>query len=122
MRKPCHKIGVCLSSVLLFFPALAQAQFICVTNSGATTIIGYNGLGSAVVIPSSINGYAVTNIGNQAFTNNGNMTRILIPDSVSNIGNYAFTNCLSLTNVFRRESCVWLDAPLFASGKAKHHG
>jgi hypothetical protein len=49
-------------------------------------------------IPSTINGYPVTSIGNVAFEQ-CSLTSVTIPNSVTNIGSYAFGDCLSLTNV-----------------------
>ena len=59
--------------ILLMLLALAegvQAQFSFTTNNGTITITRYTGTDVVVVIPSSINGYPVTSIGDMAFQNN----------------------------------------------------
>lgn len=73
--------------------------------NGSIRIIGYNGPGGALVIPSNINGYTVTiigwNSGQSAFGNlrTNSLTSIVIPDTVTNILPGAFENCRSLTNI-----------------------
>ncbi len=59
-------------------------------------LTGYSGSGGDVVIPSKVNGKAVTSIGSTAFNRNDTITTVSIPDSVSTIGNYAFSGCKSL--------------------------
>jgi hypothetical protein len=61
-------------------------------------IDGYNAsFGTNVVIPSSIDGVAVTSIGYQAFRNKG-LTSVTIPNTVTTIREYAFSNN-NLTNL-----------------------
>jgi BspA type Leucine rich repeat region (6 copies) len=89
-----------LLSLLLALPAVGQAQFNYTTNNnGSLTITGYTGPGGAVAIPNTINGRAVTRIGEYAFHNRTSLTSVTIPDSVTDIGNSAFSSCASLTSV-----------------------
>jgi hypothetical protein len=53
------------------------------------TVVGYNGPGGSVTIPSSINGIVVVAIGDNVFSNK-NLTSVSIPNSVTRIGNGAF--------------------------------
>lgn len=73
--------------------------FTFTTNNGAITISGYTGVGSAIVIPTTINGYPVISIGDSAFLGVTNLTSVTIPSSVINIGSQAFENCSNLTSV-----------------------
>ena len=76
-----------------------QGYTYTVTNA-TITITGYTGPGGAVVIPSTINGWPVTCIGNGAFVLGGhNLTSVTIPDSVTNIAAEAFGSCTMLTSV-----------------------
>lgn len=52
-----------------------------------------------IVIPSAIGRYSVTEIGDYAFENQGNLKKITFPDSVKTIGGAAFKNCSSLTEI-----------------------
>ena len=75
-------------------------DFIYTTNPDNTIIIiDYTGPGGAVVIPSIIEGKAVTSIGNSAFEGCTNLTSVTIPNSVTSIGDGAFYNCISLTSI-----------------------
>ena len=53
-------------------------------------IIGDTGSGGNVVIPGTIDGKPVTQIGNSAFAYCTSLTKVLIPDSVTPIGEDAF--------------------------------
>src|SRR5260221_4676128 len=75
-----------LTFLLLAWPAAMQAQFTFFTNNGAITITGYTGSAGVVVIPSTTNGYPVTRIGDNAFSDKHSLTSIIIPNSVTNIG------------------------------------
>ena len=52
----------------------------------------------ALTIPSTINGYPVTRIGDGAFVWCSGLTSVTIPDSVTSIGEWAFFDCSGLTN------------------------
>ena len=70
------------------------------TVSGNTiTITGCNKSAADVVIPSEIDGKAVTSIGGYAFSNCESLTSITIPDSVTSIGRSAFRDCSSLASI-----------------------
>ena len=75
------------------------SQFTFTTNSGAIIITGYTGLGGAVTIPDTINGYPVTSIGFEAFYDCTNITSVAIGTNVTSIGNQAFYGCSKLTSV-----------------------
>lgn len=50
-----------------------------------------------ISIPAELEGYPVTAIGDDAFSNCGSLTGVIIPNSVISIGEAAFYNCSSLT-------------------------
>ena len=81
------------------------AQFILVKNDlpdhypKTVTITKYTGKESTVILPSTINSWDVTKIGEAAFQDNTTITSVTIPDSVTEIGSNAFAGCTNLTSV-----------------------
>ena len=81
------------------------AQFILVKNAfldpppKTVTITKYTGTESTVILPSTINSWPVTKIGEDAFQDNTTITSVTIPASVTEIGSNAFAGCTNLTIV-----------------------
>lgn len=82
------------------------AQFISVKDENdpdpppkTVTITKYTGTESTVILPSTISGWPVTKIGEDAFQDNTTITSVTIPDSVTEIGSNAFAGCTNLTSV-----------------------
>ena len=63
------------------------------------TITKYTGTESTVILPSTINSWPVTKIGEAAFQDNTTITSVTIPGSVTEIGANAFAGCTNLTSV-----------------------
>lgn len=63
------------------------------------TITKYTGTESTVILPSTINSWPVTKIGEDAFQDNTTITSVTIPASVTEIGSNAFAGCTNLTIV-----------------------
>ena len=66
---------------------------------GTAAIVKYTGSASILSIPDTLDGYAVTAIGNEAFRSCESLKNITIPDSVTSIGDNAFASCKSLTSI-----------------------
>ena len=100
-------LSLCLASLLclvLFATPKANAatygDLTYRTSNGEVTITGCNqSVTGNLVIPSTINGYSVTTIGDFAFDGCTSLTDITIPDSVTTIGNSAFSSCTSLSGI-----------------------
>lgn len=82
------------------------AQFIPVKDENdpdpppkTVTITKYTGTESTVILPSTINSWPVTKIGEDALKDNTTITSVTIPDSVTEIGANAFAGCTNLTSV-----------------------
>ena len=63
------------------------------------TITKYTGKESTVILPSTINSWPVTKIGEAAFQDNTTITSVTIPANVTEIGANAFAGCTNLTSV-----------------------
>ena len=79
------------------------------------TITGYAGLGGAIVIPATLGGYPVTNIGDMAFYTYTALTSVTIPNSVTTIGTQAFQDCRALTSVTIPDSVTSIGDYAFSS-------
>lgn len=82
------------------------AQFILVKDENdpdpppkTVTITKYTGTESTVILPSTINSWPVTKIGEDALKDNTTITSVTIPASVTEIGSNAFAGCTNLTSV-----------------------
>ncbi len=80
---------------------------------GTATITDYTGTATEVVIPDTIDGYAVTEIGTGAFENCSSLTSVTIPDGVTHIGEFAFLYCENLTSVIIPNSVTRISAGAF---------
>ena len=63
---------------------------------GTAQITDYSGVETNLQIPSRLDAYNVTAIGDDAFYNCDSLTSVTIPDSVTSIGNSAFYRCDSI--------------------------
>ncbi len=70
-----------------------------VLDNGTAKITKYTGSATELTIPSVIDGYSVTSIGNAAFRYCESLTSITIPNSVTFIDVQAFEGCASLTSI-----------------------
>ena len=81
------------------------AQFILVKNDfldpppKTVTITKYTGTESTVILPSTINSWPVTKIGEDALKDNTTITSVTIPANVTEIGSNASAGCTNLTSV-----------------------
>ncbi len=88
------------------------------TVSGTDVIItDYTGTNASVFIPESIDGYTVTEIGDNAFQDCTSIIRVTIPETVTSIGAYAFSGCTALKELTLPESVTYL-GEYFIAGTA----
>lgn len=66
---------------------------------GTVSISGYTGTDVDLVLPTTINGYVVSAIGDHAFEANWNLKSVVIPSGVAIIGESAFSDCGNLESV-----------------------
>lgn len=82
---------------------------------GNVRITGYMAMEPSgdLVIPSGLEGYAVTSIGDDAFSGCYGLTSAIIPDSVTSIGDDAFGDCYGLTSVIIPDSVTSIGSRAF---------
>ncbi len=93
-----------LVSLFTFLPnnvsAATEGIFTYTIENGKVTVIGCDqAVSGNLEIPSTIAGYPVTTIGDEAFGECKSLTDVTIPDNVTTIGERAFSFCRNLTNV-----------------------
>ncbi len=129
MQNPCLlsvKLTIVIGLLLHCFGRSAlgaeEAGFIYEVNATRAVVTGYTGFTNRIQIPDRLGGKPVTEIGFQAFEHHGQLTEVLLPDTVlvigerafnnsglrgvslptalASIGEYAFADCIRLTNAF----------------------
>ena len=80
--------------------SLLKYPYAYTITDGEVTLTGYFETSDTTLsIPSTIEGYPVTGIGEYAFYDCASLEDAIIPNSVTNIDNYIFYGCTSLTTV-----------------------
>lgn len=105
--KKSSKILLLVVTIIAIFMIMIGTSFAETNNDYSYTIFydetikitGYTGDSIHLEIPSMIDGYPVTGIGNNAFYNNDNLQSVTIPDSVISIDKEAFAYCSNLQNI-----------------------
>ena len=70
-----------------------------IIDSNSVSIVFVPSTATSFTIPSTYNGYSVTTIGTNAFSNRILLTSVTVPASVTNIPGGAFNGCTLLTNI-----------------------
>lgn len=90
-------------------------------NDGTAVLTGYNGIATELILPAEVDGYSLTQIGDQAFANCTTLTTLRTGETLTAIGNEAFFGCTALASVevgsnvesvgyYAFEKTPWLDA------------
>ena len=70
-----------------------------IDGDGSVSVKGYTGDDPEIVIPETIEGKTVSDIGAIAFRGCSSLTGIIIPDGITSIGERAFEGCSSLAGI-----------------------
>ena len=84
-------------------------------NDNNIKITKYYGNVSALAIPSTLDGYTVTEIGVYAFAKNTLLKSVSVPDTVTRIDSNAFSGCTNLAAVKLSKSLTVLEGEAFAN-------
>lgn len=95
-------------------PSKPSAEFIYTVENGEATITGYKGDDTHIAIPSAIDGFTVTKIGEKAFSSK-KIKSVVIPNGISRIDWFAFEGCTSLESVTIPESVTSIGYSAFSS-------
>ena len=93
-----------------------DSEFTYTTKNNQLTITGYTGKSTTIIIPSVINGYTVSSIGDNAFKGT-KITSVSIPSTITSIGWFAFADCLSLTAAVIPDSVSTIGYEAFSGAK-----
>lgn len=95
-------------SAILLVPMSASditsGDYTYTVTDGCATITGYTGSAANLTIPSEIDGYTVTKIGDKAFLSNATIETVIFPNSVEAIGESTFNGCTNLKSVILSEN------------------
>ena len=89
------------------------SQFLYKKEGNGIIITGYTGAEGHVVIPAKIDGYAVTAIGDSAFSSDS-LKSIIISNGIQKIDWFAFNECPALLSVTIPESVVSIGYSAFS--------
>ena len=99
--------------------AVTSDKWVYETEDGMASLIGYNGRDSVLEIPSEIEGFPVTVLGEKLFAENTRLREVTIPDSVVTI-NFPSASCIPVIDsssgiVAHKVLPFCLQIPLFSS-------
>lgn len=85
------------------------------TFDNGASIVKYTGSATELVIPDTLGGLPVKEIGGGAFENCTSLVSVALPESVEVIGSNAFSNCTSLANIQLCEQVWLIDSDSFSN-------
>lgn len=93
-------------------PIVSKSNFKYTLDNGQVTITGYTGKSLDVEIPSNIEGFPVTDIGEGAFQNTY-VRSVVVPSSVRRIDWFAFSGCTCLESITLPSSVLSIEYGAF---------
>ena len=93
-------------------PEPQKPAFTYEVKNGTATLTSYTGSATDVIVPSEIDGYAVTALGEGLFKDSS-VTSVTLPASVTSIGWFAFYGCAALQTVTLGEAVTTIGYAAF---------
>lgn len=84
-------------------------------SDGTATVIAYTANSPAVTVPSQLDGYAVTAVGEKAFFKNRILETVTVSNGITMVGRNAFAACTALTDVCLPDSLTVIEADAFSN-------
>lgn len=82
-------------------------------DDGTAGIIAYTGRDKLLTLPDVLDGVPVSAIGTRAFSGNGKLTEVVIPEGITHLGNAAFSSCRKLTSVTLPSTMTYISPSMF---------
>ncbi len=98
-RSVCILCTVTVIILSIPFCCPAEAAYTYRTENGCAVISAVSGLCGELVIPASVDGYAVVAIDDWAFEGNNDIESVILPEGITKIGDGAFSGCKNLKAV-----------------------
>lgn len=122
MKFKSRLLGICLVVVLMFCMGTAtyadselkSGDFGYVLVENEAKIVAYYGSEVDLQIPSELDGYKVTYIGENSFKGNEVIKSVALPGTIYKIENSAFEGCSNLGNVIFGDNTKWIANRAFA--------
>lgn len=90
-----------------------ESHFRIMSADGGCSIIEYTGSSGEVIIPPTIQGKKTVEIGQYAFKQQTELTKVVIPDNVTRISLEAFAGCSNLTSITISDSVTHIASGAF---------
>jgi hypothetical protein len=107
-----------IAALLAFIPqhhALCDADYTYTAADGKAVITAYLGKGGEVEVPAALDGVPVREIGSSAFSNQGALTGVTLPEGITVVQDGAFWGCTALARVTLPESLTTIGARAFGN-------
>ena len=107
-------VGLDLSKTVAFTRDEECGLVFELVSRGEYSVSSVGSATGSVSIPATYRGKPVTAVGEKAFFNSGDLTEVVIPESVRTVGPFAFANCSSLERVELPSGLVRLGESAFS--------
>ena len=88
-------------------------RYFAYSGDAYATITGYTGSAAHVIVPETLGGMRVQQIGSRAFSGNHQLKSIALPNSLLKIDERAFSDCINLENVLFPDSLIQIGREAF---------